>query len=692
MKIKLAAILEKKHEWQPQNNIFYNSIVMFNIFLNEKINFRLECIQNIKFDALTQRFNNVVVSCAEKTIKDSKTGPGNKFTLRDIETFQIGTEILQENSDWQYVKIDLDQWKGRDEIIINNETLYQYTEKNPEVNFTVNIYTIIPGYIDQFIYFVQVGEKKYWTYVVNKNFDLGQNVILTLQIDVVTSNLNRFNSRKFEGEVYVERTNNIEKKFNTFHSDICAGITNQKFNNLKTNKQIDRTIDNYIQSQGPRNTHRWINGGRDLRKSTTVTEYGTAYLDNNQNFIAHSTWQFLSNKKIRNIPILPLDIQTMLTLAGSKNSYYDPEWNFSTFTAAENFIRNVTTYGINETQINDILDVASSSEVINWISIPRFFTFEQPTNSFTNYGKLTIDELPNIDLKDHLLLHRRYYLVIGKIFRIPIDLLKIENKTIYINRVLGTNSVKFIFYYEIECLNEFYNVDIAIGNGLYNDNWTKFQRDLDLQYNNGLKGFNPLDLVQAILGTGVGTLFTGGFGALISAFGAQNLINIPFKLFREKKQEHYQNQRILDQPMQSRNTLLSEVLNQITFGLYKQVEFGKIEVKNVSGQNDISYFVKNNINVQSNNSLSIYLIEERPIFFEEEIIKYDQQNYGNIINNTQNIDNPLKFNDLTPEFLYWQGKINPTHNPIDNFELDLLNQKLAMGVKIWKELRPFPES
>lgn len=637
MKIEIKPIRIKTNEWQPTNGIRFSQEKLADIINEENLKTDMDCVLNVKFDSLRQIFSNVQINC--------------------------------------------DEYKDE----------YIYLLK---CNFAESV-------LDYF-----------WVYVVNKQFNTAKKVILTLKIDGISSTIRLFNVGSFAGEVYIERTNNYQREINNIHSDACAGIENNQFEYKKLNTEVNRQIDIFI-DQKTRTINRIppavkgymiVKGaGPGTQWGFDRTTYGTVFIDGlDDSFLAYNSTISLNGNPIRNQELPTFTIQKLLDIwASAGTKYNDDNWYFDSSANRATFVDRVGEYGKNNTQLDDITRIGNDSENVNWwLSVPKFFTFDE--KGVIAYFDYEIDKsIFDFSEKKHLDLHYNFFLVIGKTFKIPLDFIKLQQK-IWITRIVSQQNVIFQFSYTSNRTENFYEVTMATANGINSDAWKEYQRNLDIAYNTGVKG-DPFDIFKGIIGKaasiGLGTTIAANtfnkagenglnlpfFGGLATGI-ASTIFGSAFSIYSNYKKEKYDAQMVLSKGNEAKNILLFEALNDIIFFQTEAASYGKIYVNRPEKTTDAYFLLTKELITPNITNLNFMVLKEKPISVDIKKIELDQQQYGNVVSQTfLDVTNPLEFNDLSGDNLFWQGVIQPKINPVSIFLLSLINDELGAGTKILKK-------
>lgn len=533
------------------------------------------------------------------------------------------------------------------------------------------------------------GKEYHFAYVTYKNWNTARKVVLELKIDILTSNYEWFKLNKFKGQVYTERTNNYQRSINNYHPDICSGIENHKVIYKDTNLVVNKKIDTFINSKLFNYTKEiWTKGAPLAWNTIKMENKGTIFTtaENTNQFISYNS---LAHKltKIHDTNLPPIIDDILSKYSNSKWS--DNQLNFDNTQKAIDFLNELqASYGLKNTMLNDVDKTIKDINVNKWLSLPRFFEIND--ESIISNFEIDLSKYINIDLKNHMDLHNEYHFVCGKLFSIPIDLLRLnlDNKKIYGSRIINIDTVIYNFYYSPEKTENFYTINISLSNGQLNQEYEKYLNDLNISYNSGMKGISPMvgDIGQnAILAFLSKGLKIGGEGlsGMFSGLGFMNLLKIPFDLYKESKNTKYQQQAILNKPKEASNVLLIDALYKVLLNETFSANWTYYSIDNTPW---IGYMVTTKDKIK-NPKIENYLIEiKSPIEDDIQKIETDQKLYGNIVNQTfESLDNPLVWNELTQDHLYWKGKILPDVNPLDTFQMDMLNEVLAKGVYINKK-------
>lgn len=622
MKIEIKPIKIKENEWLPHENNYFHQDLINEIIETEKLTENMNCIINVDFNSDNQTFTNVVFDCSK----------------------------------------------------YNGEFIYLIKTKN-----------------------IIKDRNYFFSYVTGKSWNTNQKIILSLTIDVITSNYDLFEKNKFKGQAYKERTNNEIREINNYHPDICSNISNLKRELIETNKNINTDIDIFVDQKtrtlNDRKMYTDDNEAPFFLYFETTT-YGTAFTNSTSgSFIAYNSTIPLTDKTIKNEDNNTINtITDLLKLYSQPNTKFsDKDWHFRNKQQRQLFIDAVSRYGHENTQLNDITILGNDDQNINsWISVPKFF--DNIDNNIISHIELELDDLPNYNLKNHTNLHNNYFLIIGKTFKIPLDLIKIKNKKIYVSRIVSQQNILFKFYYEIDRIDSFYSVNMSTANGLNSDKWKEYQRDLDISYNSGQKGLLPnlqgtgSNLLYLLLGSLINS--SSGFkniGKSVSGILGTSVLSSGFSAISNLKQQKYNEQQILSKGNETKNILLYEALNDILFYDTRIRPYGNIHIRDdVKEWN--SYFLISNTEIDYQGSNTIKILVEKPLETEIDKINQDQEMQGNIVNQLfLKEDNILKFNEHTKTHLYFKGQILPDENPVDNFQLNVINDILDKGIFIYKK-------
>lgn len=611
------------------------------------------------------------------------------------------------------ISLKTNEWMPQEQVYFSQEEIQAIIEEEKlkenmkciqGVGFDTTSQTLLNVVIDckdyngEFIYLIQSkdivkGREWYFGYVSNKYWNTAKKVVLELTIDTITSNYDLFNDKKFKGQVYIERTNNYQRSINDTHSNTCGSIENKQQEVRFSDNKIDANIDIFTSVKT-----RTRNGIKIVFDKATnpptgitadITTYGAIINGNSDgSFIAFQATMLAGEViKKQNLPTMTA---TEAFAKYSNSVYTDKEWHFDYVQDYVDFL-DALNYGHDGTQIDEAVAVSQAGDTLNsWMSVPRFFEgFGKTALSSIEYK---IDMLEQIDLKNHTILHYNYSLLLGNSLKIPLDLLRLIDNTIFITRIISENNVIFKFYYNKQDNDSFYEVTLPFSNGMNNNEYRDWQRSLQLQYQAGAQNKAADFVMNAIFGlVGLGTAaLTGGgslgFAALFGAMGGASLFRMPFDAYKEYQTNKYKALEITQKGNSASNILASEVIQDLVL---QDASIGSVANLNSFVSNPLrrhnSYLIidKNGLNAKAD--LRYRLLIEKPIQDDIDKIDVDQELYGNIVNQTFiSLDNPLIFNDLTSDHLYWQGKILPDVNPIDNFQLDILNETLAKGIYILK--------
>lgn len=627
MQIKYKSIKTKTNEWQPQEQVYFSQEDIQTIITEEGLKDNMECTHNVDFDALQQTFNNVLIKC--------------------------------------------DKYQG-------------------EQIFLVNVPNIIPN------------REWYFCYVTNKQFDKMPYVNLSLTIDAVTSNYDLFYSGKFLGMVYKERANNYQLLVNKFHPDVCSGIPSVKNEIINTSIPLNKNIDIFTTAKMYETQDKKVvaddgSMSYDISYSPSgniigkVTDGGGTYNKNVDFWHFRTTNSLVSNIR-KSAKFRFTTIQELLRKHSTNGlSHVDDEtWHFPNNNSLGLFMAEVDAEEYVDGMMSDIRKITANVEMSSWLSVPKLFDITS-TSTISNFELNLNSYLKEIDTKNHLDLHYDYFLVFTNLIKMPIDLLQInsDNK-IYGTRIINPNGVIFYFYYNNDRIDYFYSLNFSISNGVLSQDYQNYIRDLDVAYNSGMKGYTGSlpDILSNILSGSLGMVLdksTGGLGNIFSALGFMNVIKMPFDIWKQQKEEKYQGNLIKNKPKTQENTLLNDALNNIIFSNASEISYSEFIQKFPNGQIGIKHAITGINQIEHNNYDNFIIIKVKPIEEDIKKIKQDQSMYGNIINQTfLDEANPLEWNELTTDHLYFQGKILPNVNPIDSFQLDWLNETLAKGVYIMK--------
>lgn len=555
-----------------------------------------------------------------------------------------------------------------------NNVLIKCDKYQGEQIFLVNVTNIIPN------------REWYFCYVTNKQFDKMPYVNLSLTIDPVVSNYDLFYDNKFLGMVYKERANNYELDINIYHPNLCSGYDNKEIETTETDLVVNTKIDVFV-DRITTIKNKSTTGGGALRK-IELTNKGSFFM-NGSNFLAYNSTVSNPEKLGSFVDNNYGTIDELLNdLAVSGTKYEDDTWYFPNSEAEITFIGNLAKYGKNGV-LKEIDDIISDPDVNYWLSVPKIFDTD---NNIISDFDFDLSKYFQINLKNHLDLHFNYYFSYGELVKIKLDVIKLSNNgfKLYGTRIISQDGAKFKFYFEKERINEFYSINLSVNNGLTSTAYNDYIRNLNIGYNSGIKGGQeqiPSFLENALIG-GLGMTIDrsiGGFSGLVSGFGLMQLVKMPFEMWKQNKEEQYQKNMLKYTPQKPRNVLLNEALNSIVLSDITNLNVFWIKIENDGGTNLDGYGFKSKLKINRVSHNKFMIVKEKPIASEIEKITQDQNMYGNIINQTF-IDepNPLVWNDLTTDHLYFQGKILPNVNPIDSFQLDWLNETLAKGVYIMK--------
>ena len=677
MILKIKPIKNKDNEWKPQTSVqqYFSQDLLKKIIENEKLTEDMICVQNVSFEAQTQTFSNVVIA-SEK---------------------------------------------------YNGEFIYLIETEN-----------------------IVKDRKYFFAYITKKSWNTGLKIVFDLTIDPISSNIDLFNEGKFAGEVYIERTNNYQRCVNDTHSDVCVNIINQKEDYKLTETKMIDTIQYFVEKNLP----------TKIKKTITVDPaFGDhPYFDKKKVIdtlsfdpkgvlirgIANDGQKIrlLGNKNFQNVTEwapkstgekLPLSIVNILKDYAQNEEFNSDFWHFKTKGDYQDFINAlvrqypfktengvITCSPLNKKLLPKIDREILQKETTRWITIPVIFSGlgNDIIDTFVMDMRPILKDFDNI--QNHALLHNKYFLSLNRIFKIPLNLIKLHNKFNYTRWIFGIREiikegVRFSFFYNAERTDLFYEITLSLQNALLDDTYAKFERDLLISRNAGMSGFggevskfgeNALaSLMTAGSSFLMGSLASGGNPIVggITALGtfAGGMINsglsVPFNTWKENKQIKYERMKIEANPNVARVETSIDMLlkmfeyeNFIFSWAYFSSQNYSATVDECSTDCNAGYVILNNKKITlPYNKKYFALIIETPLQCDIDKIITDQERYGNIVNEFKTDDkdyqNPLVLNSLVKDFLFWQGKINPKINPIDNFQLDFLNETLALGVKIIKE-------
>lgn len=621
MQIYYKPIKLKKHEWLPQERIYNNKFWLLDIIKDEELDKDMICVQNVGFDSNTQTFTNVEITCT--------------------------------------------------------------------------------SYNDEFIYYVKADnvskdQQYFWTYITSKQYDTRLKIQLELTIDVISSNFDNFDNEKFRGKFYIDRTTekslsgiNVWREINNIHSDVCNNIDNPIQQIIRTDILVNNNIDVFVDNKLEPTARKVINvpteEGKFQGGVVDITEKGNVLLESadikKQKFLAYKSTVSL-NEKFKDTYDINFysTIQQLLIKYGSEQKYEEQQWYFPTPEQGQAFFNEIFLSDDRNDLFKNTDNISNDQKVNFWLSVPKIFNVGNDVIS--DFQIETIFPDINIKVTQHEQLHYNYYLDFQNLLKIPLDLQKLFRHGIYGTRIINNDGVIFKFYYNDDRINEFYNVNLSLTNGLLTDEYVEYQRNLNSAYNSGLKGPRvglenfTNDLISNTFGFSLGK----GFG--LFSLGS-TLVQLPFNLYKEYKNDEYQKNLILTKPRDSKNILLLEALNEILYISSIWVNFGSI-VQIVPTDNPRpSYVILNSTNtISRSNNLQLKLLIEKPSDDDIKKITDDQTQFGPIVNQLfLDIPNPLYINRVNEES-YFQGKIQPNFNPVNNFMLDLINTILAQGIRI----------
>lgn len=654
MIIEIKAIKKKENEWKPQSSVqqYFSFNDLKSIINDEKLKENMTCIQNVNFDSQTQTFSNVVITC--------------------------------------------ENYSG--------EFIYLIKSKN-----------------------IIKNREYFFSYISQKSWNTASKIVLDLTIDPLSSNLDLFNDNKFMGEVYIERTNNFLRCVNDTHSDVCTGIVNQTANLNKIDfLHMSRELDIFVEKISPNVLEKKIyfpflppHGSIKFNPKGTLISNSKDRLG----LIGTKTFQNIKTF-LPNFDALPAKtVVSLLKKYAKDNVNFDDEyWVFANTDQVKDFLTEVINfYPIYKKNTETHLNLNKSLSVLDtqifqdntarWITIPKIFDYI--SSNFIADFQLDIKRgIKDYNLNNHLHLHYNYFLILNRIFKIPINIIK-NKGIIYGIREITTEGVKFSFFNDVEKTDLFFEQIFSLQNALLSDDYAKFEKELLISQNAGMRGnqtsFFGENIINQLLNVSstflLGTLASGGNPALglatalgTGAVGAiGSTINIPFNYWKENKQVKYERMKIqnsfktprMETSLDSLYKMFTQKNFVLTWAMITAPYEVEVDLPLQEGKTwtDKGYciFYEDEIKLLNHDGNWSLLIEQ-PLPCDIDKISLDQAQYGNIVNefkiNDADYQNPLVFNEHTSNFLFWQGKINPKVNPIDNFQLDFLNEVLARGVKI----------
>lgn len=534
------------------------------------------------------------------------------------------------------------------------------------------------------IFYLKIDNRYYFAWVDRKTVS-GEKLKLTLQIDVVTYVLPFANNNELKGTAYLEQGHLVTREKNTICDNNCNGVqmTNDYYNEYQNNILVSETTI-FTNTNMQREVTKNVNTPAQS-VAYNLLDLGTAYAVDNF-FVAHSPIQSktitASNLQIR-------DFVTIEQRYGFRIA--DENWGSG---------QQPVTIGIdafpdgsggeNRSANRQMFDAIQDNSSARWYCLPKLF-------SEVGDSEIEIFEIPtpSFDFKDHYWKHVAVNLHLGYFFVIPIDIFFIQNRKIYVKRIIASENATFYFYYDSSRKNEFHKIIINIENGKISSNWNEFVRNRSSSYVSG-------DIANAGLETlgGLSNSLSNLF--LINSLSSNkknkndqtmgylsvlpNLLTFPFSLASSYLQNYYNEQDVLKKPVSATNIsqfniiekmLLSNVYDKYSMYTFTPKPDPAGAFRNIIFRFRESFAAKDG----SRNSLSL---AGSTISDQDKInLEKSQKMKGNVINLTQEIDNIFAFNNKT-NYIFIKAIISPYFLPktIDNNIFLILNKRLLDGITI----------
>lgn len=568
---------------------------------------------------------------------------------------------------------------------------------NSDTQTFTNVELECKDYHDEFIYLVKSDEFRdyeyVWAYVTKKTYNTKQRVVLDLTVDPLTTNYHIFGDNQFQGLAYTERATNIVREVNNIHPDSCSGLENKVYQEIETDLPINKNVDMFISTESnviSKDFKISYGIGPPFAPPTRVENLGTIYSYNNtpthQRLISYTS--IFNNFK----DVMSLEGDNYTETMFDIFKKYDLNFDSNTWRMKWDdyllFIAELQKNYVEMPMFANLHKIISDKDINKWLTIPRFF--KGLTDTVIADFEFSVDFLiPYLDLTNHVNLHNQYFIIVGKTFQFEVDLLQIVDKQqpkIYGTRIVNMDNTKFLFYYAPERQTSFYDLTLDINNAVLSKEYLDKVDALNNSYNSGMKGA-LLDTLFPFLSLSITSLFGLSFGKRWAAF---NLItggtNLGFSLFKNALSGKYNDQTKQELTKQTDNVLLYEALNSIMLDKTNELQFGKLSI-NPDGPDNlktIQYFLRRGTVLNSDVNFEYVELQIKKLLPDDEKTVYaDQKEYGNIVNLLDTYDNILDYDFDNDIHMYYQGAIQPTINPVSSFMLQVLNNTLQQGVKIF---------